>query len=638
MNILSTRKRRRLRLAGLGVFLIVVTYYLIHSRTAAQPSDGLLPDFNIEETRRDFQRPIIHEWSKSTETRGVEANCKAYFKYLKQYPRLTRPPGGGFDFEPRIYRKKKWMINAKKHLRRLLHEKGEKWSNDYLPFLEEKYAKDMAKISQFERFFVEQMSFLRVLGRCALHEYDSYVDFKDQASRKVLASLIPWYQPPTGENIDLLATLRSKPEHARGIVIPILPGTAIELQTDNVKRLLRVLRFQKNPLPVEIIYSGKATLSEAQKYTFLEAAGASQDKNKQNIEFRDVEVHVAPKIKVHSNLMLALAAIFNSFEDFIVLTHQVIPTAESLESLFEDRAFQEQGMLFFKGRPLVDDRPNPFPPGFFEVNELINVFAGVDSRESKVFDLEAPRRSHTKWVSDLGFTKLLDPSLLVFNKRKTLSGLVMSSILPFHDILTPKFQLSSAFNPDLIWLGQELAGTCNFVNFNQYFASAPGVLTPPENLPETQMARELCSSSWSQIYNDKLFYVTTHQLENRVLPDFAPAVRDRLLVKIPESPFVSKLKQKNVKDDSLAKATVDKNILFIKSVLQPMAADGPQVNRNGEPFTPTNQIADFGSSNNYWCSYDIVGSIDSPSRGLIYDFEEKDTERFLGYMEAWLHS
>ncbi|OBA17972.1 hypothetical protein METBIDRAFT_80081 [Metschnikowia bicuspidata var. bicuspidata NRRL YB-4993] len=624
--------RRMLRLVALLIALgLCIALGLQSSRSS--PKDTSIEaaeNFDIVKARRSFRAPAFHNWPE--EHPDVAKNSAKFWKRLLDTP---------VSQLPRIYKQSKWIIQAKKKLRRTLHDQGLRINDGHTERLLHEFRKESMLVSLLEQYFVDHVRNLRIFGKY-ISTISAPPEFRSKKSKAVIQYLFPWLKSDDRIFEELLVTKAN----GNGILITILSDSKISTQINRVARLIRVLRVQGNKLPIQIAFAGSKTISQERLDLLTKAAesdinGYLTDENtvdlnivyaKQTITFLNVNQFIGEGVVVTDNLIYSLAVIFSDFENLVVLLPQTIPMTTNLTSLFDSKKFQSQGMLFFKDRPLLDSKPNPFPPGFFEVNELVNKFAAVDPKESLIFGFKSPIKTHTNRVTEYGFQRLLDPSMAVFNKQKSLLGLFLSSVFPFHSILKPKYDISNRFNPELLWLGQELAGTCDYVHFNRFYASAPGVLTPIENRPAESYAEELCSSSWSQISgdNESLLYVTSHQLENRKIPQFVAAVQEKLTT-------TNVIGFGEVEsDDSLAQQTVSKNIMYIRDVLQPIPVEKPLINKEGQPFLPVKHVSDFGTVNDYWCSYDVVGSVSEGNRGLVYKHKKKDIERFLKYLNMWL--
>ncbi|KAM9926661.1 hypothetical protein OXX59_003048 [Metschnikowia pulcherrima] len=625
---------RRLRSLILLLLVVICLWLGLHSSIRSSHQISIDANFDIVRARKGFRDPIYSKWPESGQ--DTDANLAAYWKQLSNTsPKELESPHANFDLEPRIYKKTKWMVNAKKALRRKLHDEGSRLDDSHVQDLEVHFRREAYVVSQLEQNFVDHVRHLRIVGKLFLHKSPELKKLLTKNSRAVMKTLIPWLKDPDLLFDELMSTTKDE----TGVLITVSKHSQLSTQLDRVARLIRVLRLQENELPIQIAFSGENTIPAKTQDFLLKVASTDYDKAglntgssfpKQTLSFINIDKFIRPGTAITDNLVYFVAIIFSNFRNVAVINSQTIPMTK-IAPFFENEQFLSEGVYFFKDRPSLS-KPEPFPPGFFEINELVNRYAAVSAREASLFHLQVPKKTHTKRVTDLGFRQLLDPSMAIFSKDKAFSGLIISSILPLHSVLKPKYDISTQLNPELIWLGQELAGTCSYVPFNPFFASAPGVPTPPENLPEGTLSQEICSSSWSQVSGDdkSLIYVTSHQLENRVLAPFKAAVRRKLTVQNKNLNGESEL------DDSLARDTVDKNLLYIKAVLQPVSVEKAHINNEGQPFVSSEPKDEFGSANDYWCAYDIVGSINSANRGLVYDYKEADSHKFLTYLNVWV--
>ena len=144
--------------------------------------------------------------------------------------------------------------------------------------------------------------------------------------------------------------------------------------------------------------------------------------------------------------------------------------------------------------------------------------------DCKIFGLhERSGDSPSSRIFDHDFQLLQDPTVMVINKSKVLSGLLLSANLQLYPLLHGRFPVAKEeVNPEYFWLGQEIAGTNAKVNFNQPSAVVAGIQTPLQNrdFKLVTASHEMCSFSWAQLDpqdESQLMYVTSHQLENYYL-------------------------------------------------------------------------------------------------------------------------
>lgn len=676
MKLLSAiNVRLRLRTLVLTVLLALLVTSFVYSHRNSPPSQQVQP-LDVVKARKSFTNPIYAKWAGTDRLgKSVQDNCVLYFNEFQAWSNKKDDylfeDLLSYQFSPLLYKESKWLAEEKKQYRRQLRQQGILFDDSHMRFLEQKYLAELVKLSKFERGFIQNTASLRVFGKCFMAQ-DVHID--DSSCSQISSRLLPWLlgNLPSIESWEsnvvkeddarlCVAKLILKKMKGRGIVIPLLPKENAAKQTMLVARLIHTLRAKQNTLPIEIVYVEEGEINKQRKETFVNAARSRSVKlptsvkdyletnDLQNVELPQQDVRfvnlrpaIAKTVPVSDSLMWSLAAVFNSFEEMIMLSAQTIPLMEDLLLLFENDDYRETGNFFFKHRSLMNFKPHKFPSGFFEVNSLVNDYADVLADDYKYFKMVKADFAATKRVRDQGFTRLLDPSMAVINKRKSLPGLLMASALTFCKVLQPKYDFSGELNLEGVWLGIEMmAGQ---VHFNRHYAAAVGVMTPPENTPPESMARELCSSSWAQVYETDdytLVYLTSHQLENKVLPEFTSAVVERLTVKtgkIQNSQEGKEAEDAGTAGDNLAPMAVKRNLLYLKSALLPIAIELQETHSVTEPNSPWRLIDGFGSSDDYWCAYDVVGSVNLPSRGVVIDYNEKITSRYLFLFEMWLQA
>lgn len=660
------------------VFILLLTFLMgsvVYLRRKLRGSLADLEVIDIIKTRKSFSDPIYRKWAATDRlAKSIHDNCVLYFNEFQAWSKKDDYSFQDlllYQFTPLIHKKAKWIAEEKKHYRRELRLQGISLDDSHMQVLESRFNEESRRLSQFEKSFVQNTASLRIFGKCFL---DENVAFDDSSCSRISSKLLPWLlgKLPSIESWEsnvvkedeareCVVKVIEKKMKGKGIVIPLLPKQDRGKQTVLVARLIQVLRASQNTLPIEIVYVEEGEISKQRKDMLIYAARSHNLKlpnslgdyieaydmkltlelPRQDIRFVNLRPAISKSVPVTDTIAWTLSTIFNSFEEMIVLSPHTIPFIENLQTLFDGEEYNEKGTFLFKQRSLLTFKPLKFPDGFFEVNSLVNDYSGAMGDDYKYFQLSKPKPIATKWVRDQGFTKLLDPSMAVINKRKTLSGLLLAGSLPFYKFLLPKYDFTLELNAENIWLGIEMAA--HNVHFNKNSAAAAGVLTPPQNTPPDSFARELCSSSWAQIHEENdftLIYVTSHQLENRVLDDFAAAVIDRLTISPGENKGqdggrnINLDPQKSL-DNQLMLLKFKKNLLYIQSVLQPIAIEEPDIHTKNEPSTPWVQINDFGSADDYWCAYDVVGSINLPNRGFIIDYNSKITARHLFLLDVW---
>lgn len=659
LRIVRPRTKHSITLA---LILICLGLFYFGTSATAPPLESPIQPFKLNQKRREYKNGIYDTWnevSKSNPT--LDSTCDNYLKaLLSRRPRRELP-----DFEKvlstkfplLLYQKRKWIAEEKKHYRRRLKSQGIRLDERHTEELEQLYYQRLQQLSFFEEGFIEDMNHLRVFGKCLMDSQCSILN-GEMTSSKIVAQLFPWLlgqmpsvnrklATPSPKNI--IAQVRDSLK-GRGIVIPLLPGREKSVQILNTKSLIYILRAIGNDLPIDIVYVGEKYLNEESSTSILEAGKgevniALDSRNEylqvnsldkallempsQLIRFVNVKPTIIDSVDINDNLLLVLSSIFNSFDEMMLISPTTIPVKKNLVDLFENVMYKEHGTLFFKHKALLDFKPQRAPPGAFDAKDLIKNYAGVNDLDKQFFGLEEPQFFDTMRIRDKGYTRLIDPSLMVINKSKTLSGLLISSSLPFYGVLGAAFDFSHEFNPELMWFGQELSGSVKMVNFNPEYAVAAGILTPPENIPAEIASQELCSSSWAQLGDDghELVYVTSHQLENRVLPAFVSEIHDKYTVK-PSN--------EDKKGNPVTHPKIDHNILAVQSVLVPVEFEEAQFNLKGLQTMSWKHLDTFGLARDFWCAYDVVGDAELQNRGTIIDYGNLVTSWYMFLLDTWV--
>lgn len=232
-------------------------------------------------------------------------------------------------------------------------------------------------------------------------------------------------------------------------------GIAIALgesHLDTFRRLLLVLDYLGNTDPIQIVTKGNELSSYFidEIFKFL-----NNGKIRQKVYLIDCSQTLNVKyIEEHLPYFLNkwLAAIFNTFEEFILLDADTIPFV-SLRSLFELEGYKKTGIFFYKDRNIPQEKTfdycielfNEFKPSNEEI-QFMNYTLNLKDDE---IDL-----SESEYVYQRFFQKKilhnLDSGLVIVNKKKKLSSLIMSFMMN----LNAKIQRCVYGDKELFWLGQ----------------------------------------------------------------------------------------------------------------------------------------------------------------------------------------
>lgn len=655
------------RLKNYAILALILTFLSLYYFLSPGADPSLrypVKPFKLDQRRSTFQNAIYTSWTAlPSHYASLDSTCENYLKRLLSYlPHRALPNFEQVlktEFPLLLYQKKKWIAEEKKHYRRRLKAQGIRFDESHMEELEKLYYQLLHQLSSFEEGFVDDMNHLRVFGKCLMDSQCPILN-KDVSFNAIVKQLLPWFlgrMPSVDRKLasashkNVIALVRESLK-GKGIVIPLLPQHEKSVQLRNTVSLIHILRAMGNKLPIEIVYVGENYINDEAARS-IQAAGkdtvdfALDSRNKylttnsldssvlemptQDIRLINVKPTINEGVNISDSLMLALSSIFNSFEEMMVISAKTIPLMKDLLELFENSMYKEHGTLFFKHRALLDFKPHKSSQGSLEVKDLLNNYAVVNDFDKSFFDIHAPEVLHTQRVRYKGYTKLLDPSLMVINKSKTLPGLLISSALPFYGVLSAAYDFSDKLNAEFMWLGQEISGRVKMVNFNWHFAVAAGILTPPENVPTDFSSQELCSSSWAQLYDDRytLVYTTSHQSDNRVLPAFMSELRTKYTVDG---------SKKGETGNSEVNPKIDQVMISIQSVLLPIEFEEPRFNMDGLKTMSWDHLDKFGSVGDYWCAYDVVGNVNLQNRGLVIDYGAPMSSWYMFLMDTWVQS
>lgn len=661
----------RLRRKSLILFLALLVIGVVFMTNAYRPhqfADPILPQ-TIIERRSSYTNPIYASWAKNNRPeKDLAQNCQDYFNALKKLPdEPSLLQQGNYKPHHDLFRKVKWIREETKKVKKSLRKQKVRFEDFHEREIENRFFLEAQRFSKYENAFVNDITHRRNFGVCFLNGEKTSNDASlcTAISKKLYPFLLG--QPPFFETAErklddsfsdkerqylegcFVNNLNTMGE-GKGIVVPILPSLSRNEQLTKAIRLIKVLRATNNTLPIELVLSDSEPLRADLKKDILSAALSEkpqfpksyheyikdhpEDKlifPKQDVRFvflgRALADHIE-EVKSDS-FMIALAAGLNSFEETIVMTLKTIPLLKDLSLLFKNPTYKQHGIRFFKKRANPEEKLTKYPPGYFEINDLVNKFADVTNQDEQSFGLRSTKLTHTSRVRNDCYKQLVDPSLLVVNKRKALKGLLMSLALHYYSILHTKYMFNDDKYFEGLWLGQDLARVADYTLFNTHFAVAAGILTPEENMPKTSVSKQICSSSWAQLsdVDDKtLIYVTSHQVENKVLPEFDKALKEMYTIDTAGL---------DEKDDALYEATVKKNPLRIRNAIRPLVIDELMPNHEGELETPWAFEEKFGSLDDFYCAFDVVGSANTPTRGIVVKYLDNESAWYNCVVDIW---
>lgn len=368
---------------------------------------------------------------------------------------------------------------------------------------------------RYAQVFSDTVAHIRVFGR-ALGDNSIQLEFTNERCGRLTQQLLPWYlgylPALHGAKVHrvpcLVRQLRAK-MRGSGIVVPIYPGDEAG-QVARAARMLQVLRVMRNRIPVQVLYFGELLMPQRLRDRLVEAATRAPlslpvslhgylglalrhlAPRSQDLRFVNVRPALADGIQPTRALLAAMFALFSPFEEVAVMRPEAVPLMDVLV-LFGNRKFRTHGAMFFHARASTDAEAEERR---METKTLIASHTPL-AHEATLFGL----RSVSLGAGGACIERTADPLVFLVNKRRAFAGLLMSSVLPLHNVVGWDF----GDGIEHLWLGQLLAGVSGDVHFNEHPAAAAGVVAGDE--------REICSALWSQVCDRQVAYVTAHQLE-----------------------------------------------------------------------------------------------------------------------------
>lgn len=254
----------------------------------------------------------------------------------------------------------------------------------------------------------------------------------------------------------------------RGAGIAISAG---DKQVDNLIRLIRVLRYLENDLPIQIVHKGDLSFNSQAEIVYESRAqlwlrdDLYLNKSKQNVFFvdasRSLNKEWASKFQEFSNKWVA--TLFNSFDDMILMDVDTVPFIQPVEFLGL-KGYNKTQALFFQDRSLPEtlsrsaiDFYKSLLPSQME-HHLFNIANTTSVTLENVFFTEFRRH-------------IMESGVVLMRRSKYLVGLFVSSRLQMWvNTNQPVWG-----DKDLFWLGQSIVGNEQYT-FNRNNAAAIGTL------------------------------------------------------------------------------------------------------------------------------------------------------------------
>lgn len=275
----------------------------------------------------------------------------------------------------------------------------------------------------------------------------------------------------------------------RGLVM-----TLGERHKDIFLRLLRVLDHNGNRLPIQIIQKGPELSNE-----FIDSVSNFLKSSQQQVYIVDCSSLLNPAYLEEALTYFVnkwLAVVFNTFEEVITLDADVVPFVP-LESFFENHNYKESGSLMYKDRNMLNEHTFDYCIDMFnslEPSREASVLMGhsmIINATSVVPSSRTFQNEQEKVYYRFFYDKILhnvDSGLVVLNKKKKLSSLVLSFILN----LDAKVKRCVYGDKEIFWLGQLIAGESYSIEPRD--GGALGPITPLSLEDEGVKGYAICST------------------------------------------------------------------------------------------------------------------------------------------------
>lgn len=247
----------------------------------------------------------------------------------------------------------------------------------------------------------------------------------------------------------------------RGIVIGVH-----DRDVNFAKRLLKVLAYLENDLPIEFVHEGG--LSLVGQDTLKNAAGG------QTVRFIDVRPAVTRKaLKAYGGYNNKwLAVLFNSFQEIILMDADAVPFVKP-STWFDKSQYTNTGALFFRDRELAT----------MVKQSSVDFFGSMIPTGEDYFEISVNKEKLDNNFFNLKAKHVMESGVVVIDRSSHLNGLLISATLQY-------FWRSGRImygDKDLFWLGQLISGNSKY-EFNQNAAGAIGKLENDFEICLSQLA------------------------------------------------------------------------------------------------------------------------------------------------------
>lgn len=432
--------------------------------------------------------------------------------------------------------------------------------------------------------------------------------------------------------------------NGKGIVLLIA-----DKHVDEAVRQIHLLRALNNKYPIQIVYNDG--LTEANKDRIIMAAREPMSLLPASFhtvekyfaeDYLDPRDHGLPKqevwfVNVHNSIHdkykgkfggfgnKFLAAMFNSFEEFMLVDHDTV-VVQNPDYFFNLRNYRQKGAFFYKDRAAPQFRPEADCTFFKKITPSVldSVMFDVPTTSRQLFDIEF----------FTGMFYYMESGLVMINRNLHFNAIPMMVQMNFLQTVTNRVY----GDKEIFFLAFLAAGEDDFF-FNEYFAASIGEETPmderlSDEKPKLFLSRQICLAHPGHINSE----------DGRLLVWFNSGFRfcGQYTKVNYEKEFKEGRRYKSLSDEEQMKALY-RNPLRLRHAVIPPFKNKLETwcdNKIDEPKQAWEM--DGGYCNLYlWCAYDRIGGptdkgTDSTQKGKFIEFDQKSIDLFSYYGDIWV--
>ncbi|RLV93848.1 putative alpha-13-mannosyltransferase MNN14 [Spathaspora sp. JA1] len=511
------------------------------------------------------------------------------------------------------------------------------------------------KVANEEQILHDYMNHVKVFNKCFLEEFNTTViqdqkqllrGFKYDSSKpsipmrndmsltKLEAKVFPWLsqKSPLYESNGVEYTILDKFQGSflknfqkklsgKGIVLTISDDFSEECI-----RLIHLLRFLKNKLPIEIVHTQEDLSQEIKNQIKKASTDPFHKYPKQSVTFVNITPAIKPEYlhKFGGFANKIVAVMFSSFAEVMLVDADTV-LAKAPETFFKLRKYRSSGTLFYRDRAVPELRTGNDMRFFIKLmnTQIDDILFDLKPPTSKIFNLP---------FFKLNLNHMMESGLVLINRNKHYGQpLLMSNMNFFLPVISRLYG-----DKEMFWMSLAISGDENF-EFNSLPAAAIGEITPHQEREKDIgrkgifKSREVCSNHPAHI-NDE---------DNHSLLWFNSGFK-----------FCSKNSKVNFELDFSRKKryTKFKNLdefktffeskMIIKAAVVPPAEvikvpDGEGI--DGEPGTGWVSLSDYCSGYT-WCAYSSVGKARELKGevGTVIEYSSEEVEYFKALGDVWM--